>query len=243
MSPFRKSLDLKRVFAEDDRLAREFEQWELERSQRTQSVVGKASYVETADLTQEQVAYLDKVAGEALRARAWGKEPEPDPRIERSYADGVEKVWISGWSRSSRCMIHGMASTSSIVSDNNTVLLTRGCELSVPVPLMWRHTKLGGPIGEVVYMQKDKRGIYIRAALFTHEASQHVWKLIALGEISGLSVGCETAHILAETDVRFYDKWKIKEISITPAPANNDCHFEIYNPLKRTDDDQRSRKT
>jgi len=44
----------------------------------------------------------------------------------------------------------------------------------------------------------------------------------------------KSLHLQAEAgDARFYDKWKIKEISVTPEPANKDCRFEIYSPLKK----------
>ena len=104
------------------------------------------------------------------------------------------------------------------------------------VPVLWRHAKHGGPIGEVVYLERNEDGIYIRAVLHTHEAAQFAWRKIVLGEVSGLSCASEndeSLHLQAEAGgARFYDKWKIKEVSLTPTPANKDCHFAIYAPGK-----------
>src|SRR5262245_11217993 len=76
---------LKRLHAMCDRDDAEFERWEWERKQRLTKVKPVvAPVVETVS--------------------------ETDPRIiKRSHYDGVERVWIDGWSRhrSSQCMIHG----------------------------------------------------------------------------------------------------------------------------------------
>ena len=201
---------LARVFAEDDRLHKKWEREEWEWKQRR-------SRVETNK--EPAVAPVETVS-------------ENDPRIiKRSHSDGVERVWINGWSRS-KYLIEGIANTPAINSHNYS-LLSRGCELKLPVPLLWSHAQHGGAIGEVCYMQRDEKGIYIRAAVFTHEASQHAWRKIVLGEVSGLSCAAvqDDWHLQAEVgDAKFYDKWRIKEISVVPTPACPGCWFKIYQP-------------
>jgi hypothetical protein len=204
--------ELKRAFAEDDRLCKEFERWEFERKQRSREKDSDAPVVKPV---------VETVS-------------ENDRRIvKRSHSDSIERVWIAGYSRS-KFMIHGIANTPTINS-NNEAILTRGCEINVPVPLMFRH-KDHSQIGEVVFMEKSEGKIYIRAALFTHEAGQYAWRKIVLGEFSGLSAGCVEGegHLQAEVNgVKFWDKWRIKEVSIClNGGANPDCHFEIYSPFK-----------
>ena len=129
-------------------------------------------------------------------------------------------------------MIAGIASTPTI-SRNNQSMLSRGCELAVPVPLLFGHAQHGGPIGDVVYMSKGENQIYIRAVIRDHEAGRYAWQLIRSGKLSGLSCGfhdeSEAYHVQAEVDgVKFYDVFRIREVSIVHQPANPDCRFHIY---------------
>jgi len=208
LNPMRKNL--KRLFAECDRQDKEFEEWEWKWKQKQRSKEKEPVVKETVSETDRRI-------------------------VRRSHSDnGVERVYIAGYHRSLKYMIAGVASTPTI-DGHNEVLLPLGCQLHIPVPLLWRHARNGGgAIGEVVFMHKDDKGISIRAALFTNEASQFAWKKIVLGELSGLSVGPEGPfHMQAEIDgVKCFDRWSIKEVSITPEPANPDCSFKIYTPGK-----------
>jgi len=208
-NPIRETL--KRVFKECDRQDKEWEEWEWkwkQRSKEKEPVVKPA--VETVSKTDRRI-------------------------IKRSHSDGIERVWIEGYSRS-KYMIHGIANTATINSHGDAIL-PRGCAMNLPAPLLWQHAKYGGSIGEVCFLQRDEKGIYIRASVFTHEAAQYAWKKVVLGELSGLSCAVEqdqSLHLQAEVgNVKFYDRWRIKEVSIVPTPANKDCFFEIYSPLKK----------
>jgi len=209
-NPMRETL--KRVFAECDRQDKEWERWEWERRSKEKEPVEKPA-VETVSKTDRRI-------------------------VKRSNSDGIERVWIYGWSKS-KYLIHGIANTPAINS-HGYALLSRGAELNLPVPVLWQHAKCGGPVGEVVYMERNEDGIYIRASILSHEAGQYVWKKIVLGEVSGLSCAAvqESWHLQSQVDdVRFYDRWKIKEISLTSTPANKDCGFEIYSKTEETNDD------
>jgi hypothetical protein len=140
-NPIRETL--KRVFKEDDRLRKEFEQSEWERKQRSRE--------KKSDEPAVAPAVVETVSAN-------------DPRIiKRSHSDGVERVWIAGYSKS-KFMIHGIASTPTINS-NNKAMLTRGAEIGVPVPLLFHHEERG-QIGEVLFMEKSESKIYIRGNLY-----------------------------------------------------------------------------
>jgi hypothetical protein len=100
----------------------------------------------------------------------------------------------------------------------------------VPVPLLYEHG--ASPIGTVTFMSKTPRAVSISAVLYNNNAGADLaWRMFESGEMDGLSCGFaeNDAHILAVIDgVRFYNRWTIKEVSVTRNPKNDDCHFKFY---------------
>src|SRR5882762_2120793 len=75
------------------------------------------------------------------------------------------------------CMIEGIAVTARITS-NKQSFNPLGCELSLPVPLLFDHDQKLGAIGEVVFARKSATEVFIRATIFPDEAGYAVWQLI-----------------------------------------------------------------
>jgi hypothetical protein len=152
--------------------------------------------------------------------------------VRSSRLNGIETLWIAG--RSAGRMIHGVASTAAITEHQRgkQSLIPGGCSARLPVPLLFGHSKAKQTgIGEVVLLRKCSRQIYVRAALFDSEAADLAWRLIEAGEVRAFSVGAahEGSHIQAEVDgVRFFDRWRLAEVSICRRGKNADCYFEIF---------------
>lgn len=126
--------------------------------------------------------------------------------------------------------IHGLATTPTITS-NNGATNSEAMKAKLPVPLLAEHKDQGSqPIGEVFFLRKSPRGVYMRAALFDHFAAKYAEDLIRKGEMQCLSIAHEPGStLLAEVDgIRFWSDWTLKEISICRAGANRDCSFELY---------------
>lgn len=140
--------------------------------------------------------------------------------------DGVEELWIKDVPPGR--MIHGIASTSR-PNKNFRAVRPEGCDARLPLPLFWKHKKIGSGIGEVVHLRKSESGVYIRARLFDNQAADYAWELIKEERLTGLSCGYEpTVEDAVVDDITFIKRWTFKELSITPRPANIDCRFEIY---------------
>jgi HK97 family phage prohead protease len=136
-----------------------------------------------------------------------------------------------------RMMIHGIASSERVVDgsrpsdgSDNSVMLARGCALAVPIPLLYQHS--GDPIGKVVYLRRLGSQLYCRAIVFDNAGGRQVWERIKRVELRGLSCGFTRDHhqimIKEEGVVKYFDRYKITEISIVHTPLNGDCYFRIY---------------
>ncbi|TGQ15922.1 hypothetical protein [Mesorhizobium sp. M00.F.Ca.ET.217.01.1.1] len=126
--------------------------------------------------------------------------------------------------------IHGLATTPTITS-NSGASSSGAMKAKLPVPLLAEHKDHGSqPIGQVYFLRKSSRGVYMRAALFDHFAAKYAEDLIRKGEMQCLSIAHEQGStLLAEVDgIRFWSDWTLKEISICRAGANPDCSFELY---------------
>jgi HK97 family phage prohead protease len=164
------------------------------------------------------------------------------------------RVVTCGYDETSGRMIHGVASTPRIFADLTIAgqslrspisglstppqdsyqyhsMLSRGCRLRVPVPLLWGHDAKS-QIGEICFMRKDEEQVYVRGILYNnHSAADFAWYQVERGELSGLSCGYNLAdaHLLTtKNGVRFYDRWSITEVSLCVNPKNQDCSFRIY---------------
>ena len=132
--------------------------------------------------------------------------------------------------RSSSRMIHGIATTPTI-SSNGQSLLSEGMMVRLPVPVLFAHSKYGKGIGEVVYLRKSRSEIYVRAVINNNLAGDYAWSFIKSGEARCFSVAVQQNdyRLQAEVDdVKFFDRWTLKEVSVCREGANPDCHFEIF---------------
>jgi hypothetical protein len=137
-----------------------------------------------------------------------------------------------------RRMIHGIASTERVVDvsrssdgSDNSVLLARGCELTVPVPLLCRH--IGDAIGEVIHLRWIGTKLYCRAVVFDNAGGRRAWQKIEGYKLRGLSCGFEGGHYQTKLRedvgiIKEYDRYRIKEIFLCHEPANIDCYFAIF---------------
>jgi HK97 family phage prohead protease len=128
-------------------------------------------------------------------------------------------------------LIEGVAVTPTITT-NGKSFNPAGCELSVPIPLLFEHETQIGPIGEVVYMRKSETEIFIRATLWPDECGYAAWELIKIGELTGLSIGIGYGrgqfHIIEDDSVDYFTRFKMSEVSVCFHPSNPDCRFRIY---------------
>ena len=148
----------------------------------------------------------------------------PQDRVEHSREAGIETIWYPAKLRSPR-MVHGLASTPTI-NTKNQVRISKGCRIKMPVPVRCSH-KFGN-IGEVVLARISDREVYVQATLYSHEAADYAWQLVKSGELCAFSVGTEDARLQAEVDgVKFYDVWRLTEVSICRRGANPDCIIEV----------------
>jgi len=128
-------------------------------------------------------------------------------------------------------MIEGVAVTARINS-NKQSFNPLGCELSLPVPLLFQHDPV--LIGEVVYACKSETEVFIRATIFPDEAGYAAWQLIKVEgtELTGLSIGIgygrNQFHIIEKDGVDYFTKFRLSEVSVCFEPGNRDCRFKIY---------------
>jgi hypothetical protein len=151
------------------------------------------------------------------------------------YLTGWKAVGEGQWEKSTQApttrMIHGLASTSTINS-HNYALVARGMGAVLPVPLLSGHKGHDVPIGSVFYVRKTENKVYVRAALADNEAANDAWSLIVRGELrafsgAALADGLKLQGVVEGT--KFYDEWRLGEVSIARKGANPDCVFEVWN--------------
>lgn len=156
--------------------------------------------------------------------------PKLPSRYESFYRDGVETIALKNWKTRPR-LIAGIASTSTI-NGHNDALLSRGCKIKMPIPVLSQHQGLAAPIGEAVLVRKREREIFVICSILEgNEAADHCWDLIERGETLSFSGAADTEGLRLQGHVdgkRFFDEWRLKEISICRAGANPDCYFEIF---------------
>lgn len=151
-----------------------------------------------------------------------------DDRVKHTRDDGLETLTYAHRPPGKR-RIHGIASTPTITSNNGSKS-SAGCMVRFPIPLLSSHSKFGKAIGDVTLVRRGERDIYVQADIHENPAGNYAWRLIQDGELATLSVGAADMHLQAEVDgVKFYDRWRLKEVSICRNGANPDCVFEVLN--------------
>ena len=185
-----------------------------------------------ADQTAAAAA-SDPVLARIICEMASEREPEPvamaDPSAWQADGAGFLSKQLDRPPRGSR-LIHGIASSDAINS-HTYALLAAGVEVDLPVPILFGHKGHSAPIGEVFYARKGRGRLYIRAAIFDNAAGDHAWRLVESGEVRCLSGAGRTLKLQGEVDgVRFYEKWKLVEVSLCRVGANPDSVFEPWKP-------------
>jgi hypothetical protein len=209
---------LREVLAEADKHAADFEQ----------SYGRNAIHDPTWNYPSWCVGPEDRAAWRERKLKERERKPTKAPAPIPAKAS-TEEVQIDGYHLlPTDMMIEGVCSTPTI-DKHNTSLLPLGCELAVPVPLLCRHVEWG-EIGQVVYLRKSDSEIFMRAIVHDNEAGRFAWGRIESGEFAALSVASEreqgSFHVQGAVDgTLFYDRWKLREISIVKTPANPDCYF------------------
>jgi HK97 family phage prohead protease len=90
------------------------------------------------------------------------------------------------------------------------------------VVILWQHRQ-EEPIGKILNIQQDKKGLYIRGQLITDiKKGYEAYRLLQLGIINGLSIGYITKDysIDQQTGTRIIKKLDLVEISLVTFPAN-----------------------
>jgi hypothetical protein len=163
--------------------------------------------------------------GEDLRAMTF----------KHTRENGVETVWVEG--AKGPMMIYGLATTPRTTHHKGwrQSLSSDGCSIKLPVPLRWRHSNVGSQIGEVVWVQKSKSGIYVRATLDPDEAGERAFELVRSGEIRCLSISMyDTDYVMKECDgLRYFTRWRLKEVSLCPKGLNPEAFCRVYDGLRR----------
>jgi hypothetical protein len=84
------------------------------------------------------------------------------------------------------------------------------------------HAKTGGPIGDVVWLRKSAREVYIRATVFDATAAgRYAWKLIEAGKLAHLPLAratCWPRPLL--TDSGLSAVGVLAEVSLTHLPPH-----------------------
>ena len=153
-----------------------------------------------------------------------GIPPYPRPRIKCTRADGVEVISTG---RTGSRMVWGCASSPK-PNSHNYALITSGCKIVLPVPLKCRHKR--GAVGDVVWLRKSAKSLFVRAVLYDTAAANYAWKLLMDGELKAFSASAEQPFEggTEVNGITFHDRWTLKEISLTPTGANPDAWCRIY---------------
>jgi hypothetical protein len=167
--------------------------------------------------------------GPDLSASECKPEPKPQrPKVTLTREDGVETIRLLEPPTGHR-MIRGIASTGR-VNGHGYSLDPRGCMIQLPFPILSDHA-WGPPIGEVILARKSQDGVFIHGVV--HEdslAADHAWKLICDGKLVGLSgaFAPDSLRLAGVVDgCKFYDRWRLAEVSLCRKGANPDCWCQI----------------
>jgi HK97 family phage prohead protease len=122
-------------------------------------------------------------------------------------------------------VIEGYASVWHTEADGDVpIVMTRGVtvRLGHDVPLLWRHAT---PIGHALAVVEDRIGLFVRARLaHTPMARALMPLLLDYGTAMGLSIGGLALQRRDIGGVRYPTEFRLREVSVTPTPANPDAH-------------------
>lgn len=176
----------------------------------------------------------------------WKPGPVAQPRTSwrlkdgsmYSDADGADTHWLE---KTGKRTIQGVASTGTVNSHKYS-MDPRGCEIKFPIPLLFAHGQYTARttkeivearaeearIGEIVLVRRSSEQIFVRGVLDDTLAGDAAWKLILSGEARCFSGAGKDMRLRGVVDgIRYYDCWKLYEVSVCRRGANPDCHFEI----------------
>lgn len=130
-------------------------------------------------------------------------------------------------------IVEGFASTPKLDRQGD-VLLSRGAEFDLPMPLLWQHQQ-DKPIGTVIEAQVSDRGIRIKAQIAKNVLPyiDEAWALIQAGLVRGFSVGwkpLEAPTRLKNGGLQF-SRWMWGETSAVTIPANATATIDLIKSL------------
>jgi hypothetical protein len=163
------------------------------------------------------------------RARYYGLLIRPVHFEQR----GDHSIWKTG--HRTRRMVHGIASTPTITTNNHS-RSSAGCKVDFPIPLLCSHENHGS-IGEVVMLRRSPREIYCIAALHDDNlAADYAWSLVEQSELRAFSVASMAGSSTIDGAVmgtKFYGSWQLAEVSLCRTGANPDARAEIFSSRRR----------
>jgi hypothetical protein len=146
--------------------------------------------------------------------------------VERTH--GMDLITKRDWTGAR--VIHGTASTSTINSHGYS-LNSSGCSVKLPIPIYSQHACAGESIGEIVHLRKSALGIFVIGTIKENNlAADHAWALIEDGTLRAFSGAAApgSTHLQGIVEgVKYFDRWRLSEVSIVKNGANPDCRFEI----------------
>jgi hypothetical protein len=173
----------------------------------------------------EEAFYEARARARAEQKARLNPPPPLKPRPPRCTITRNRDVETIATGRVGDRMVHGIALTPSINTKGRT-FLPIGCHVRLPVPLLSEHR---GRVGECVLIRRSEQQIYVRAVIDSSRAADHVWQLVQEGALSLSAGACPLAEIEAD-NIKFIDRWILREVSLVRRPANLDCRCEVFRP-------------
>jgi hypothetical protein len=174
-------------------------------------------------------------------------KPPPDPRWAFEPRPDEPILDLCDLHRFGARMVHGLA-TSSTPNSLKYSLAADGCQYQLPIPLLENHGRRKGywhgdpqeaRIGEVVWLARTARGIFVRALLDVGPGPDLAWSLIQAGKIRAFSAAADPHKPMRQKSIaggiKFYDAWHLREISICASGANPDTTCSIFVPSISTE--------
>jgi HK97 family phage major capsid protein/HK97 family phage prohead protease len=131
-------------------------------------------------------------------------------------------------------IIEGVASTD-LLDDYDTVLVPKGAQFDLPLPLLWQHDR-ESPVGHVISADVTTARIKIRAQLAKiseagplKDVVDRAWQAVKHGLVRGLSVGF--LPVKGGTKGNTFNEWKWKELSLVTLPANSQATISMIRSL------------
>ena len=130
-------------------------------------------------------------------------------------------------------IVEGFASTPTLDRQGD-VLLSRGAEFELPMPLLWQHQQ-DKPIGQVIAAQVSDHGIRITAKIAQNVLPyiDEAWALIKAGLVRGFSVGWKPLEppTRQKNGGMQFARWMWGETSAVTIPANATATIDLIKSL------------